>query len=423
MATAPPVNLSLARAPVAPADALCQLAADAEALGVAAADVYGDFAATPSTSWLRAFEREVADHLGLEDAVFMPSGVMAQQIALCVHRERAGGAAAAAAADRAVLLHHSSHLLLHEAGALEHLTRLRTVVVAHPDPAAEAQAPLRAADVTAALAAAQAAGEPAPLAVVVEVPHREVGGKMTPWGDLVELSAACRAAGVAVHADGARLWEAGGSPELGGRSLRQLTAHFDSVYVSFYKGLGGLSGAMLLGPAHFCASARVWLRRFGGNLYTLLPYAVSGWAGFRAHAGDFTRRRARLAHVVALLTRSFCAPGADGDGGAAAPSYSCPRSGRPLLRFDPPVPSVSLVHVYFRGTPEQVAAAADAGAAACGVRVLSRVRAQGAHGAADACYFELNLGPANGALSDDAWVAGYGALLTALRAALEAAGA
>lgn len=410
MASPAPVNLSLARAPVAPADALRQLAADAEALGVAAADVYGDFAGTPSSSWLRAFEREVAGYLGLEDAVFMPSGVMAQQIALCVHRERAGGR------DGTVLLHHSSHLLLHEQGALEHLTRLRTSVVAHPDPAAEAQAPLRAADVTAALAAAAAAGEPTPLAVVVEVPHREVGGKMTPWDDLVALSAACRAAGVAVHADGARLWEASGSPEFAGFPLGYLTAKFDSVYVSFYKGLGGLSGAMLLGPAPFCASARVWLRRFGGNLYTLLPYAVSGWVGFRAHAGAFTARRERLAHLVDLLTRRYIADA--GSSSTQAP-YACPRTGRPLLRFDPPVPAVSLVHVYFRGTPEQVAAAADAGAAASGVRVLSRVRGRGAHGAADQAYIELNLGPSNGALSDEAWVAGYGALLAALRAALQ----
>ena len=47
------------------------------------------------------------------------------------------------------------------------------------------------------------------------------------------------------------------------------------MYVSFYKGLGALSGAMLVGPKSFIEEARVWLRRMGGNLYQLHPYVVS----------------------------------------------------------------------------------------------------------------------------------------------------
>ena len=68
------------------------------------------------------------------------------------------------------------------------------------------------------------------------------------------------------------------------KSLSDLADPFDSVYISFYKGLGSISGAMLMGSNDFCEEARVWLRRFGGNLYTLLPYAVPCWAGYRRHA-------------------------------------------------------------------------------------------------------------------------------------------
>lgn len=77
-----------------------------------------------------------------------------------------------------------------------------------------------------------------------------------------------------------RIWEASGAHS-GSHTVADIAGHFDSCYVSFYKGVGGMTGAMLLGGTEFCEEARVWLRRFGGNLYTLAPYAVSCWAGFR----------------------------------------------------------------------------------------------------------------------------------------------
>lgn len=76
-----------------------------------AADVYGDFGADASTSWLRAFEREVATATDLDDAVFMPSGVMAQQIALLIN---SGGPDTNPIMRTAFICHWSSHLLLHE---------------------------------------------------------------------------------------------------------------------------------------------------------------------------------------------------------------------------------------------------------------------------------------------------------------------
>jgi threonine aldolase len=113
-------------------------------------------------------------------------------------------------------------------------------------------------------------------AVLAELPLREAGCLLPAWDDLAELSLACRARGVALHFDGARIWE---SQPWFGRPLPEIAALADSLYVSFYKGLGGMAGAALLGPADFIAEARLWRRRQGGTIYHLTAEAVSALAG------------------------------------------------------------------------------------------------------------------------------------------------
>ena len=71
-----------------------------------------------------------------------------------------------------------------------------------------------------------------------------------------------------MHMDGARLWE---SAPFYGRSYAEIAALFDTVYVSFYKGVGAIAGAALAGPADFIAEARVWQRRHGGDLVNSTP--------------------------------------------------------------------------------------------------------------------------------------------------------
>lgn len=78
-----------------------------------------------------------------------------------------------------------------------------------------------------------------PEVVVLELPQRMNGGATIPWEDLQRVSKLCRSEGIKLHCDGARLWEI--QPYYG-VSLAEISALFDSVYVSFYKGLGGLAG-------------------------------------------------------------------------------------------------------------------------------------------------------------------------------------
>ena len=83
-----------------------------------------------------------------------------------------------------------------------------------------------------------------------------------------------------LHLDGARLWECRSFYD---RSYAEIASLADSVYVSFYKGLAGMAGAVLAGPADLVAEARRWQLRHGGRLFLLLPYAVAAREGLRRH--------------------------------------------------------------------------------------------------------------------------------------------
>jgi threonine aldolase len=233
-----------------PAQTFADLARSCAELGVDAWDVYGELGP------VGRLEAELVELFGVEAAAFFPTGVMAQQAALRVHSDRAG--------TRRVALPDLSHLLLHEEDGPRLLHGLEISLLT-----SGFQAP----------AARHLEAIPGRLgAVLVELPLREAGCLLPTWDDLTELSQACRTRGVALHVDGARIWE---SQPWFGRPLSQIAALADSLYVSFYKGLGGLAGAALLGPADFIAEARLWRRRHGGTVYHLTAEAVSALVGLQ----------------------------------------------------------------------------------------------------------------------------------------------
>ncbi|PYC87877.1 threonine aldolase [Streptomyces tateyamensis] len=224
---------------------LAELGADARAcVGPAERpDSYGD-------GLVATLEQRVADLLGYPAAVFFPTGTMAQQVALRCWAARRGSPVVAG--------HPLAHLETHERRAFNRLTGLQsiwpTTAPRHPT-AAE----LRALD------------EPYGV-LLVELPLRAAGFVLPDWAELVALVAQARAAGAAVHLDGARLWEAAAYY---GRPPAEPARLGDSVYVSFYKALGAISGAALAGPADLVAEARAWRHRYGGQLYQQWPAALS----------------------------------------------------------------------------------------------------------------------------------------------------
>jgi threonine aldolase len=419
------VSLQQFHPPTTPGEIFGHLSEECQRLGVDQLDVYGDFHL--SESFLSRFECMLAQELGKEDAVFMPSGVVAQSIALLVHRERQQKKSFH---RTRFACHHSSHLLLHEQEAYRKLLGMEPVIISTvPTRTLDSEhrdflevPPLTFRDVYDALEHPLEEDQSNERRVrdevstlLLELPHRELGGKLTPWSDVLKMRDYCHNHGLAFHCDGARLFEASAGYS---ETLRGLAEPFDSVYLSFYKGLGGLAGAVLLGDKEFCEEARLWLRRFGGNLFTLMPYIVSAYSGYERYwllkpsagrtgvnsaALSFVEKRDKLRRIVKVLQED--------------PSISS------IVRFDPLLPETNMVHGYLRGTEDECNASIEQVAAQVGVRVLHRIRGILPPGdeddentpSADNLYhasgyrtkFEWTMGEANGRIPDTAFVRGW----------------
>ncbi len=201
-----------------------------------------------------ALEERIADLLGMAAAVFLPSGTMAQQAALRIHADRRG--------RRTIAFHPTCHLELHEDKAYQRVHGLVGRPVGDPTRV------LRRDDL-------DTIDEPL-AALILELPQREIGGPLPPWEDLVAQVSWAREQGAAVHLDGARLWES--TPHYG-RQPSEIAGLFDTVYVSFYKGIGALPGCCLAGPVEVVDEVRAWRHRLGGTLFALWPQAASAMAG------------------------------------------------------------------------------------------------------------------------------------------------
>jgi threonine aldolase len=259
-----------------PAEVFAELAKACDEFGIDEEDRYGDGGA------VGLLEQQVAELLGKAAAVFFVSGTMAQQAMLRVWCERRG--------SRRVAIPDLSHLLTHELDGprLMHGLRFEHLTEGRVTPTAE---DLRAMT-------------PGLGAVLIELPLRDAGCLASPWEELVGLSEAARELGVPLHVDGARLWEV---QPFYDRPLADIAGLADSVYVSFYKGLAGLSGAAVVGEQDALDELRAWRQRMGGRLYRMSPYAVSALVGLRdrlPRMGEYVAwTRALSAELVAAGLR------------------------------------------------------------------------------------------------------------------------
>jgi threonine aldolase len=212
---------------------------------------------------VRALETEVAALLGKDAALFFPSGTMANQTAIWVLAEQ----------GTETLVDARSHIYDWEgAGA----AAFRGVQVRPLMPEGDT---LRAADLVRGMRAPSRHAPRATL-VCIENTHNGAGGKITPLAELRALADAGRAAGLKVHMDGARLWNAHAAT---GTSLREFAAVADTVMVSFSKGLGAPVGAALAGSARDMESAWEARKRFGGGMRQSGIIAAAALYGVRHH--------------------------------------------------------------------------------------------------------------------------------------------
>jgi threonine aldolase len=134
--------------------------------------------------------------------------------------------------------------------------------------------------------------------LLIELPQRDLGGDLPSPSELAAIIAHAKAKDMKLHLDGARLWEC---QPFFGQSYEEIVRDFDSLYVSFYKILGGLPGAALVGPADFIAEARIWMRRHGGNLHLMAPNAISAKQGMDHHLPKIPDYVAKAQELAAAL--------------------------------------------------------------------------------------------------------------------------
>ena len=236
---------------------------------------------------VRALESEVARLLGKAAALYFPSGTMANQTAIWVLAEPGTEA----------LCDARSHIYDWEgAGA----AALRGVQVRPVIPVGET---LRADDVVRGL---RSPSRQAPRATLlcIENTHNGAGGMITPLTELQALAAAGRSAGMNVHMDGARLWNA---HIASGTALHDFAATADTVMVSFSKGLGAPVGAALAGSEALMSNAWEARKRFGGGMRQSGIIAAAALHGLTHHLARLSDDHINAAEFARLV---------DGAGGA-----------------------------------------------------------------------------------------------------------
>lgn len=269
-----------------------------------------DFEAYGKGDLLQQFERKIADLLGFPAARFMPSGTLAQLVALRIWSDQSG--------CNNFAMHPSSHLELHEELGYSYLHGLTAtligpkkspILVEHLEQVSEQLSTL-----------------------ILELPMREVGGQLPSWEELEAIKLQARSRGIRLHLDGARLWEC---KSFYNKKYSEICAGFDSVYVSFYKGIGALPGAMLLGSQDFIDQSKLWQRRAGGTLQTLVSNVASANMKFDQ---SLLRFPSYFQKTVGLISAIESIDG---------------------LRIVPPKPQVNMVHIYLPFSTDAAEAARD----------------------------------------------------------------
>ncbi|MFF3410362.1 threonine aldolase family protein [Streptomyces sp. NPDC002742] len=240
-------------------------------------DMYGD-------GLVEVLEERVAALLGMEAAAFFPTGTMAQQVALRCWAGRTG--------DATVALHPLNHPEVHERQAFSQVSGLRPVRLTN-----EPRMPT----------AEEVRDFPEPFgALLLELPLRDAGFVLPSWEELTEVVGAARERDAVVHFDGARLWEC--TPHFD-RPLSEIAGLADSVYVSFYKSLGGFGGAAVAGPKTLVDEAKTWRHRYGGMIIQQFPTVLSALIGLERELPRLPEYVAHARVVAGALREGFTESG------------------------------------------------------------------------------------------------------------------
>ncbi len=247
---------------------------------MAAAEVGDDqYGEDPSTNLLQA---RMAELLGKEAALWLPSGTMSNQVALRV----------LARPGDEVITSREAHAGWHEAGGAAANAGVQIVEVG-------ARGRYTVQEFEAAIKPRGLPVFPPTTVVQIENTHNRAGGVVVPQDEVLRICAAARQRGIHSFLDGARLWNAAVASSL---SERDLAAPFDLVSVAFSKGLGAPAGSLLAGSRDLIVSATRHRRLFGGAMRQtgiLTAAALFGVDHHRARLGEDHHNARQLAQALA----------------------------------------------------------------------------------------------------------------------------
>jgi threonine aldolase len=240
-------------------------------------DVYGE-----DPSALRLQER-AAELLGKEAALFVPTGTMANQLALLCHCERGND----------VLVGEGAHCMLYESGAGAAWAQVTFSVVG--------KGGLFTVDEMLAAIKPSEYHYPQTRLCALENTHNRAGGKIFPQSEIEKIAEVADARGIAVHIDGARIWNASIAT---GLPTQQLARPADTVSACFSKGLGAPAGSVLAGSRELIQRAHRYRKMLGGGMRQVGVLCAAAWYALDHHftrlAEDHANAR-RLAEGLAAM--------------------------------------------------------------------------------------------------------------------------
>ena len=231
-------------------------------------------------------QEKVAALLGKEAGLFVPSGVMGNQLALRVHTSPGDE----------VILDSGSHIANHESGASGALSGVQLKTIDGD------RGIITVSQVETAIRAGYY-WEPNPRLVCIENTHNKAGGVVFPLDELRAITEVVRRRSLAFHLDGARLWNASAAT---GISEAEYAAPFDSASVCLSKGLGAPIGSVLVGSMSFIHSAHRFRKMFGGGMRQVGVLAAAGLYALKHHREDLVQdheNARQLARGLATIDR------------------------------------------------------------------------------------------------------------------------
>jgi threonine aldolase len=241
-------------------------------------DVYGE------DPLVNRLQEHVAELLGKERALFAPTGVMCNQLSLKV----------LTSPGDEVIVGESGHIFNYETGAPALLSGVQLHTVDDRGGSLDVDAIDRA-------IREEAYWLPRTSVIALEQTHNREGGKITPLERIDEISTLARQKGIALHLDGARLWNACAAT---GIPPAEYAAPFDTISVCLSKGLGAPVGSVMVGSARKIDLARHYRKIWGGGWRQAGILAAAGLYALEHNRERLVEDHANAAAFAERLTSS-----------------------------------------------------------------------------------------------------------------------